>query len=137
MFTEKLYDMKSSEYRMGNLLSINSHVGKIVCIDVSEEPASIKIQFLDDKKIELADERFTSVANVKLNSSWLDKFHFGIDSDNKIGTIRYSRNGIKIKVSGGVINYEGSNEEKVIEWVHQLQNSYFEKTGEELPEIHL
>ena len=130
--------MKAEELRIGNYVSCMYYDDNddeiwedttILCIDgTGGDIAEYKFWFEGSSNKEIYHEN----KPIPLTEQWL--LNFGFETIN-IGKIIYRKNGIEIYVKNDKFIFQygiSLSQTSIIEFVHHLQNLYFELTGEEL-----
>jgi len=118
--------MKSTELRIGNIVSYGFDYGdNLLCKVCSINKKGVLID-LDKRKLDVIIER---IVPIPLTEEWLLKLGF----KNEHNPIYFSIDGFYIEYKNDEFTTEvGECSYLVLEYVHQLQNLYFALTGEEL-----
>ena len=120
--------MKANELRIENyVLDDHNGICQVKIIDVINDSYGL----VKYKSTICLRYNLTQINPIPLTKEWLLKagFVFGMLTDEGLF---YSKNGITILITHDGKKFFLYGKDKIIKYVHQLQNLYFDKTDEEL-----
>jgi len=125
--------MEIQDLRLGNLIRISPRPNEEGVLFLAEiHPLSIIGVMLIPRQGYHFRIKFNEMLPLNINEEWLFKFGFSGTAGNDVLTDKRNIFTIRPSTEDGTFLAGTDNSEKKVQFVHQLQNLYFEKTGEEL-----
>lgn len=133
---QKINDMKAEELRIGNIVW-DDYSGEMIVSGILKQNG-LKEELRLKKRNGLPEGSYIceTIQPIPLTEEWLLKLGFVLNADKSFYWKNWGTNGVQIlKYSDvyGKYTFElGKGINKVLDYVHELQNLYFALTGTEL-----